>query len=163
MNEQAVVADKKVVTIHYTLKNSEGEELDSSRGGEPMAYLHGAQNIVPGLEEALSGKTAGSKLDVVVPAKDGYGERGPEPFAVGLDAFPKDMDLSKGLQFVAEQDGEMIPFWIDRVEDDKIFIDPNHPLAGVDLHFQVEVVAIRDANDEELEHGQPHGPGGAHH
>jgi FKBP-type peptidyl-prolyl cis-trans isomerase SlyD len=163
MSAEAVVADKKVVTIHYSLKNAAGEQLDSSQDGEPMAYLHGALNIVPGLESALDGKTVGTALDVVVAPKDGYGERGPEPFPVGLDAFPEDMELAKGLQFVAEQDGEMIPFWIDRVEETQVFIDPNHPLAGVELHFQVEVVAIRDATEEELEHGHPHGPGGAQH
>lgn len=156
------IENDKVVTIHYTLRNDAGEELDSSAGEEPMAYLHGAENIVPGLERALAGKAAGDVVDVVIEAKDGYGERqGPEPQPIARSSFPP--DVQEGMQFVAEGEDGLFPLWVSRIEGDKVFVDTNHPLAGERLHFHVEVVGMRDATDEELSHGHPHGPGGHHH
>jgi FKBP-type peptidyl-prolyl cis-trans isomerase SlyD len=155
----------KVVSFHYTLTNGSGEVLDSSADREPLPYLHGAGNIVPGLEQQLSGKAVGDKFDAVVAPADGYGERsGPEPQAVERGAFPPDAPLQKGMQFMAQTpDGQHIPLWIDRIEGDTVYVDHNHPLAGVTLHFAVEITGIRDATAEEQAHGHPHGPGGHHH
>lgn len=165
MVEIVSVADGAVVSMHYTLRNPEQDVLDSSSGGEPMMYLHGAQNIVPGLERKLTGCSVGDQLKVEVAPADGYGERtGPGPQKVPRSAFPDDAELHEGMQVIAQgEGGEMIPLWIVGVDADGISIDGDHPLAGVTLHFDVEIVAIRPATDEEMEHGHPHGPGGHHH
>lgn len=162
MPETAV--KNKVVTIHYTLRDDAGEILDSSRDSDPLEYLHGHGGIVPGLERALEGKAVGDKLVVDVAPKDGYGEpSGPGPRAVPRDAFPDDVELEKGLQFFAPgPKGKPIPVWVTEVHADHVHIDTNHPLAGATLHFDVEVMAIRDASKDELAHGHPHGPDGGH-
>ncbi len=159
------VASGKVVSVHYTLTNDAGEVLDTSSGHPPMDYLHGAGNIVPGLEQALSGRKPGDRFDVVVAAADGYGERmGPGPQPVPRSAFPKGAEIEVGTQFMAEEPGgEPVPLWVTKVEPNTIHVDQNHPLAGVDLRFNVEIVAIRDATAEEQQHGHPHGPGDHHH
>ena len=161
----ATAADGKVVSIHYTLKDDDGEVVDSSSGGEPLEYLHGAGNIVPGLEAAMKGKTIGDKFNVKVPPADGYGEvvgNGPRP--VPRSAFPDDVEIEEGMQFfVRGPDGEPFPVWVAEVSDEQVLIDANHPLAGENLNFEVEVVGIRDATEEEVEHGHPHGPEGHHH
>ena len=157
----------KVVIIHYTLTDDAGEILDSSAGGEALPYLHGGGNIVDGLEEALDGKPIGEKLKVTVPPEKGYGERQDgEPQAVSKDAFPDEMPLEAGMQFMVETDEGVAPVWIDRVEGDQVFLDGNHPLAGVTLHFEAEIVGVRDATEDEKAHGHPHGidgTGGHHH
>jgi FKBP-type peptidyl-prolyl cis-trans isomerase SlyD len=155
----------KVVSFHYTLTNDSGEVLDSSTGRDALPYLHGGGNIVPGLEKQMAGKAVGDSFDAVVPPTEGYGERsGPEPQAVERSAFPDDAPLQKGMQFVAQTpDGQHIPLWVDRIEGDTVFVDHNHPLAGVTLHFAVEITEIRDATAEEQAHGHPHGPGGHDH
>ncbi len=164
MTSEATVADKSVVTIHYTLKDSDGEVLDSSAGQDPLAYLHGAGNIVPGLERELTGKKVGDKLNVVVKPEDGYGERQGEPQKVPLTSFPDDAELEAGMQIVAQgPNNEMFPLWVVEVGDDFAMLDPNHPLADVTLHFDVEITEIRAASEEEVAHGHPHGPGGHHH
>jgi FKBP-type peptidyl-prolyl cis-trans isomerase SlyD len=156
------VVDGKVVLFHYTLTDEEGQELDSSENGEPMCYLHGASNIVPGLEEALTGKSAGDSLQVAVPPEKGYGVRqDTDPQPLPINAFPKEVTLEAGMQFFAEgENGTPTPIWIERVEGDSVFIDVNHPLAGETLHFDVKIVRIRDANEDERDHGHPHGPDG---
>jgi FKBP-type peptidyl-prolyl cis-trans isomerase SlyD len=160
----APIADGHVVQIHYTLKDDTGVVLDSSEGDEPLAYLHGADNIVPGLEAKLTGRGVGDRVSVKVAPADGYGERAGEPQPVPRDAFPDDLELEEGMQFVAEDDdGELVPIWIAGVEGDVVVVDRNHPLAGVTLNFDVQVVDVRDASPEELEHGHPHGAGGHHH
>ena len=159
------IANGHVVTMHYTLKNERGEVLDSSEGQDPLAYLHGAGNIVPGLEAQLAGKAVGSKLDAVVAPVDGYGEKtGPGPQPVSRSQFPRGMEIEEGMVFTAEdENGDQTPVWISAVEGDMVMVDRDHPLAGVTLHFSVEVVAIRDATTEELAHGHPHGPDGHDH
>ena len=161
----ATVASGKVVAVHYTLTNVKGEVLDSSAGNDPMDYLHGAGNIVPGLERQLTGRAAGDRFDVVVAAKDGYGERvGPGPQPVPRSAFPKGAHIEVGTQFMAEEPGkDPVPLWVTKVEPNTIHVDQNHPLAGEELRFAIEIVAIRDASAEERKHGHPHGPGGHHH
>lgn len=159
------VAHGKVVSIHYTLKSDDGEVIDSSEGFEPLAYLHGSGNIVPGLEESLLGHAVGDEFSVSVPPEAGYGLRDEEGVqSVPRDAFPADAELEVGMRFAAEApDGEVRPVWIAEVEGDTVTVDFNHPLAGSTLHFAVRVAAIRDATPEETEHGHPHGPDGHHH
>ncbi|MBU3069602.1 peptidylprolyl isomerase [Aestuariicella sp. G3-2] len=158
------ITAKKVASIHYTLKNDQGEVLDSSEGQEPLAYLQGFQNLVPGLENALEGKTAGDKISVVVSPEEGYGDKNPEL----IQELPRDMfggidNIEVGMAFHAETAaGQQVVEVID-IEGDTITIDGNHPLAGVDLHFDVEVLEVRDATEEELLHGHVHGDGGCGH
>lgn len=152
----------KVVAFHYTLTDADGDVIDTSSGRAPLDYLHGAGNIVPGLERQLEGLVVGARLDAVVPAAEGYGERQfPGPQAVPREAFPEDVEIHPGMQFAAQGPrGEMIPLWVKKVEAETVWVDRNHPLAGVELHFAVEIVSIRGASDEELAHGHPHGPDG---
>jgi FKBP-type peptidyl-prolyl cis-trans isomerase SlyD len=165
MSKDTTAGDGKVVSIHYTLRDDDGDVVDSSTGGEPLEYLHGAGNIVPGLENEMVGKAAGDKFKVTVKPSEGYGEvQGDGPRAVPKSAFPKDAELEEGMQlFVRGPDGEPFPVWVVAIEDDHVMLDANHPLAGENLHFEVEVVSMRDATKEEVEHGHPHGPGGHHH
>ena len=159
------IAQDTVVTVHYTLTNDAGEVVDSSRGREPLTYLHGHQNIVVGLERELTGQAAGAQLEVVVEPGEGYGERDPNSGrAVPKEAFPGRVEV--GMQLFAEDgEGKVIPIWVTAVGDDTVEIDLNHPLAGVRLHFDVEIVELRDAKPEELIHGHPHGRTGdeGHH
>jgi FKBP-type peptidyl-prolyl cis-trans isomerase SlyD len=157
------VADGKVVTIHFTL-STEGEVADSTASGEPINYLHGADNIVPGLESALLGRAAGDKVNVSVAPENGYGARvDAPPMRVPRDQFPPDFPIQVGMPIGGEDaNGNVIPFWITHVDAGSVVVDPNHPLAGKTLDFQVEIVAVRDASQDELDHGHPHGPGGAH-
>lgn len=167
MSENTVTAGQ-VVFLQYTLRNDAGEVLDSSEGGEALLYLHGHQNIVPGLEKALDGQPVGAKLNVSVPPAEGYGERRPEAFQmVPRAAFAEiEARLQPGLQLFAEaEDGSPVPFWVAEVGDETVKADFNHPLAGVTLHFEVEVAKTRAATADELAHGHPHGPTGneGHH
>jgi FKBP-type peptidyl-prolyl cis-trans isomerase SlyD len=159
-----IVQDGMIVQFHYTLKNDTGELIDSSTGGDPLSYLHGASNIVPGLERQLAGKAVGDKLDATVPPNEGYGKRqGDGPQAVPRDAFPEEFPVAAGMQFVAQSpEGERFPLWITSVEDDQVYVDRNHPLAGETLHFDVEITGIREATEQEQAHGHPHGPDDSH-
>ena len=161
------IEDGKVVLINYTLRHTDadGEILDSSDGGEPLAYLHGAQNIVPGLEAALTGLAKGAEKQVTVTPEEGYGERDEHAIQqVPRGAFPAGAPVEVGMQFVAETpDGQPIPVTIAAVDGDTVTVDANHPLAGTTLHFSISIVDVRDATAEEKLHGHAHGPGGAHH
>ena len=156
------IAEGLVVSINYTLRNGDGEVLDTSEPGHPLIYLHGADNIVPGLEERLTGLSVGATHTAIVPPEEGYGERNPgEPHPISRSEFPEGMPLEPGVGFAVEgAEGRMMPLWVSRVEGDQVFVDTNHPLAGETLHFEVEVVAIREATDEERTHGHPHGATG---
>lgn len=158
-----LIADNKVVFIDYTLKTDSGEVVDSSEGQEPLAYLHGVGQIVPGLEKALTGLKVGDSKDVVVSAEEGYGERDPDGvFGIPKTAFPDAAQLEVGASFVGEdEDGHALPVRIVKIDGDNIIVDANHPLAGERLHFHIDVRQIRDATAEELEHGHPHE--GEHH
>lgn len=161
----AIISDGMVVAIHYVLKDEDGDLLDSSEEGEPLSYLHGAGNIVPGLERELAGKNVGDKVRAVVSPTDGYGERtGPEPQEIPRAQFPDDMELAEGMQFFARgPGGAELALWVVGLDDENVLVDHNHPLAGITLHFDVEVVSTRPATAEELEHEHPHGPDGHHH
>jgi FKBP-type peptidyl-prolyl cis-trans isomerase SlyD len=160
-----VIADKMVVSLHYTLKNAAGEVLDSSEGAEPLSYIHGASQIVPGLERELAGLKAGESKDVVVRPEDGYGVPDPQGiFGVPRAAFPPEAKLEVGESFVGEDDeGQAVPVRVIEVRPDMIMVDANHPLAGETLYFHVDVRDVREATAEELQHGHAHGPGGHHH
>ncbi|WP_405492110.1 peptidylprolyl isomerase [Nocardia sp. NBC_00511] len=153
------IAADKVVSIDYTLTDDDGDVLDTSVGDEPLVYLHGAENIVPGLERALEGKTTGDELVVIVEPEDGYGEYDAELVStVALEMFEGVDEIEPGMEFHAEApDGESQIVTVRQVDGSEVTIDANHPLAGQRLHFKVKVVDIRDASDEELVHGHPHG------
>jgi FKBP-type peptidyl-prolyl cis-trans isomerase SlyD len=154
------IADNDVVTFHYTLKGDTDEVIDSSAGGEPLAYLHGRGNIVPGLERELTGKSVGDRLQVRVPAAQGYGEydralvqKVPRRALKGITNLRVGLRLQAGHQAVT----------VKHIAGDMITLDGNHPLAGQDLNFDVEITAVRPATEEELAHGHVHGDGGHHH
>ena len=158
-----ITADR-VVTIHYTLKDDEGSVIDSSAGGEPLAYIQGHGNLVSGLERALEGKEDGDKLNVVVAPADGYGTRDESL----IQRVPKRSlqgagNITKGMQFQARTDDGMRLFTVTALVGDMVTLDGNHPLADQRLHFDVEVIGVREATAEELEHGHVHGAGGHHH
>ena len=158
------IANNKVVSIHYKLSNDDGDILDSSEGQEPLAYLHGLGNIIPGLENALSGRALGDKFSVTVAPADGYGERDNEMVqSVPKSAFQGVDQILPGMQFQAQSPEGMQLVTVIDVDGDEVILDGNHPMAGITLTFDVEVTEIRDATAEELEHGHVHGPGGHHH
>jgi len=152
-----IIGDKSVVTIHYTLTDDAGEVLDNSRGGDPMVYLHGANNIIPGLENELTGKTTGATLKVTVSPEDGYGKHSPEAIQkVPRKAFEGVDDVKPGMQFQTESPQGTQIIIVTEVSEDEVTVDANHPLAGKTLHFDVSVEGIRDATPEELDHGHAH-------
>jgi FKBP-type peptidyl-prolyl cis-trans isomerase SlyD len=158
------IARDKVVAIDYTLSDAQGGVIDSSKGQEPLHYLHGSGNIIPGLEKALEGKSAGDTIKVTVPPEQGYGVHDPLLVQdVPRAAFGK-AKVEEGMQFRAEgKNAGSRMVTVVNVQPDSVRIDANHPLAGKTLHFDVKVVAVREATKEELSHGHVHGPGGHHH
>ena len=158
------VEDKKVVTIDYTLRDPQGTIIDSSEGNEPMPYLHGASNIIPGLEKQLTGKQAGDSVMAIIEPNEGYGPRSDEAVQeVPRKQFPPNIDIQPGMQFQANTPQGPRLVTIVGVTDETVKVDANHPLAGVTLHFDVKIVGVRDATPEEIQHGHVHGPGGHHH
>jgi FKBP-type peptidyl-prolyl cis-trans isomerase SlyD len=158
------VADSRVVMIHYTLTNEQGEVLDSSRDAEPMAYLHGSGNIIKGLEKALEGKAAGDKLQVKVAPEDGYGVRDERLVQkVPKRAFQGIRDIKPGMQFQAQGNNGPVQVRVINVAGDMVTVDGNHALAGETLNFDVEITEVRAATAEEMSHGHVHGAGGHHH
>ncbi len=159
-----LIAANCVAYIHYTLKDDAGAVIDSSAGGEPLAYLHGAGNIVPGLEKALEGKQAGEKLAVKVAPEEGYGARDEALVQqVPRRSFEGVRELKPGMRFHAQTQQGPVAVTITQVLGDMVTVDGNHALAGVTLNFEVEVARVREATPEELIHGHVHGPGGHHH
>ncbi len=157
------ITDKLAVTIHYTLTNGAGEQLDSSRGEEPMVYLHGVGQIIPGLENALAGKEVNDRFTVTVEAADAYGERNDNMLqVVPMEMFGDTDKIEVGMQFHADTSNGMSVVTVTNVEDDQVTIDGNHPLAGETLTFDVEVMDIRPATADEIEHQHIHGEGCDH-
>lgn len=158
------IANNCVASFHYTLTDSTGKVLDTSEGQEPLSYLHGAGNIIPGLENALLGKTTGDKLNVAVNAAEAYGERD-NSMVQELDAnmFSGIDKIEVGMEFHAETEQGLQVVTVTKVEGDQVTIDGNHPLAGVNLNFDVEITEVREASEEEITHGHAHGAGGHHH
>lgn len=159
------VAQDKVVIIHYTLRNDAGSVIDSSSGGDPLAYIHGQGNIIPGLEKALEGKVKGDKVSVKVEPAEGYGVRDASLVQqVPRRSFGGVSNIQPGMQFHAQtSQGHTRVVTVVGVKGDMVTVDGNHPLAGENLNFDVEIAEVRDATDEELAHGHVHGPGGHHH
>ncbi|MFB0963446.1 MAG: peptidylprolyl isomerase [Pseudomonas sp.] len=160
-----LIANQHVVAIDYTLSNDAGEVIDSSAGAEPLVYLHGAGNIIAGLEKALLGKAVGDELDVSIEPEEAYGEYSAELITnLGREMFEGVDQLEVGMQFHASApDGGMQIVTIRDIDGDQVTIDGNHPLAGQQLNFKVKVVSVRAASEEELAHGHVHGEGGHQH
>jgi FKBP-type peptidyl-prolyl cis-trans isomerase SlyD len=153
------ISNDLVGSIHYTLKNAEGEVLDSSEGQEPLEYVHGKGNIVIGLEKALEGKSVGDKLSVEVTPEEGYGEYDDTL----IQELPKEMfagveDIEVGMEFHAQTQDGMQVIEVIKVDGETITVNGNHPMAGKSLHFEVEVTNVREATEDELSHGHVHGP-----
>jgi FKBP-type peptidyl-prolyl cis-trans isomerase SlyD len=157
------IESMKVVTIEYTLTDEEGEVLDTSDGGEPLSYIHGTGSIIPGLESALEGKNPGDAVSVKVPAADAYGERDDSL----VQALPRAMfppgQVEVGMQFHAQSTEGARIVTVVAADEGSVTIDANHPLAGMNLSFEVRVVEVREPTAEELSHGHVHGAGGHHH
>ena len=158
------VTKHKVVKIHYTLTDDEGEVIDTSEGGEPLEYLHGVGGIVPGLESVLEGKSVGDQINVSVQPEDAYGEHNEDLLhEVERSHFQDIDDLELGMQFRVETDDGPMVVTVVEITDEHVTIDGNHDLAGVPLNFDVTVREIRDATPEEIEHGHAHSEGGHEH
>ncbi|RKZ59483.1 MAG: peptidylprolyl isomerase [Gammaproteobacteria bacterium] len=158
------IESNSVVTLHYTLKDNEGKIIDQSDDGS-FLYMHGAMNIVPGLENALAGKSAGDEISVKVSPEEGYGVKDEARIQeVPKDMFDKSDEIQVGIQFHAQgPDGSAVVVTVIEVKDDVVVIDGNHALAGVDLNFEVKIVDVRAASEEEVSHGHVHGPHGHQH
>ena len=157
------VADNMAVSIHYTLTNDEGEVLDSSIDDEALVYLHGTGNIISGLEKALYGKAVGDKFNVRLAPEDAYGEQSDEMIQViSREMFDGIDDVEVGMQFHADVSSGPGVVTVVSVDGDEITIDGNHPMAGMALTFDVEVIDVRPATAEETSHGHIHGAG-CHH
>jgi FKBP-type peptidyl-prolyl cis-trans isomerase SlyD len=153
-----LIGNNLVVSMHYTLTDNDGNVLDSSEGSEPLAYLHGVGNIIPGLEKALTGKVKGDSLEVSVAPEEAYGESRPELVqVVDRAAFQGVEKVEAGMMFETQSpDGGVQRIMVKGVDGDAVTIDGNHPLAGVPLNFAVEIVEVREATEEEIAHGHSH-------
>lgn len=157
------ISTNKVVSIHYTLTNNEGDVLDTSSGREPLNYIQGIGALIQGMEEGLEGKKMGDKFQLKIAPEKGYGALQMEMIQqVPISAFGGQM-VSPGMQFEAGSEEQRFLVTVKEVTDEFVTIDGNHPLAGVELNFDVEVLEVREATTDELAHGHVHGPGGHHH
>ncbi len=153
-----MIGKNAVVSIHYTLKNDDGQVMDSSEGRDPLSYLHGANNLIPGLEKELEGKSAGQNFTASIDPAEAYGESNPELVQkISKEMFQGVEQIEPGMAFTAQGPQGQQQVVVTAVEGDEVTVDANHPMAGKTLHFDVEVVDVRDATDEELEHGHVHG------
>ncbi len=160
---EMTITENSAVTFHYTLTDDDGNEIDSSKGQEPLAYLHGHGNIIPGLEKAMEGKQVGDSFDVSVEAGEGYGESQPHMIQeVPRASFQGIDDIQVGMNFQAETNQGPVPVVVTSVTDETVTVDGNHPLAGKRLHFAVTVESVREATSDELDHGHIHGAGCSH-
>jgi len=158
------ISKHTAVTIHYTLSNSAGEVLDSSEGDGPLSFVHGIGALLPSLERSLEGKPAGEKIIIAIEPKDGYGLRDAAlVHTVPRNAFNGVEQLEVGMHFESSEENESEMVTITAIEGDQVTVDSNHPLAGVVLNFDIDVLTVRDATDEEIKHGHVHGPDGHNH
>jgi FKBP-type peptidyl-prolyl cis-trans isomerase SlyD len=159
------IAHNSVVSLHYTLKDDQGNILDSSINASPLVYLHGASNIIPGLENALLGKQSGDTLDVRVAPEEGYGIKIDDLIQdVPREMFQGTDTIEPGMTFQAQdQSGYIQQVTVTAVTDATVTVDSNHPLAGQHLNFNVSIIEVRAATEEEMAHGHVHGEGGHHH
>lgn len=152
------ISQNNVVAIHYTVTDTTGNQLDSSAGGEPLVFLFGHGALIPGLEQALLGKSTGDKFTSQIAPADAYGERHDQLVQAVPKSMFEGMDVAVGMRFrAAGPDGREQPVIIIDVTDDEVVVDGNHPLAGIELSFEVEIVLVREATEEELAHGHVHG------
>ena len=157
------IGNNKVAVITYTLTDNSGTVIDQATAQEPLAFIHGIGNIIPGLERALEGKVAGDSLTVAIEPADGYGERDDTLTQVLAKTMFEGVDeITPGMQFHAQTPNGMSIVTVTAVADDQVTIDGNHPLAGVALNFDVSVLEVRDATEDEIEHGHIHGEGCDH-
>lgn len=159
------ITQNKVVTMNFTLTDDYGNVLDSTDTGGSFSYITGGNMVLPKLEEAVNGMLIGTKKSLKLNAADGYGNYNEDALqVVGKENFPEDFVLEVGMEYIASNpDGVQMPFTITKVDGEEITIDFNHPLAGINLNFDIELVDVRDATAEELNHGHVHGAGGHHH
>ena len=158
-----IISENAAVRFHYTLTDEEGTQLDSSKGKEPLAYLHGHKNIIPGLEQAMEGKQAGDVMVVNVEAADAYGEIQEQMIQeVPRKTFQAD-DITVGMRFEAQTPNGPVSVVVTGVTEETVTVDGNHPLAGKELNFDVRIDTVREATEEELTHGHVHGAGGHQH
>lgn len=158
------IEDRKVVSFHYTLINDQGKQLETSRERDPVVYMHGYRNIVPGLENAMTGREVGDTFKVTVEPVEAYGERDPNKVQrIPTKRFPKAKKISPGQVVSLQTKQGEIQAVIVKVGRFNIDVDANHPLAGETLTFDVEIMDTRDASEEEIEHGHVHGHGGVEH
>lgn len=158
-----LIATNSVVSIHYRLTSTEGEVLDASGPSQPLVYLHGVGNLIPGLERALLGRAAGDSFSVTIAPSDAYGERIADLVQqVPRDLFGEGQELAIGMRFSGNAPQGPINVTITAIEGDQITLDGNHPMAGRTLHFEVTVDAVREATEQELLHGHVHGAGCQH-
>lgn len=153
------ITKNKVASIHYTLRDNEGTVIDSSDGRDPLHYLHGAGNLIVGMEEGLEGRSKGEKLNLKISPEKGYGEKDENLVQQVPRAAFGGQEVKEGMRFSTNQGGVVT---VTHVGLESITVDGNHPLAGVELNFDVEVMDVRNATDDELSHGHVHGPGGHH-
>ena len=154
------ITKNRVASIHYTLKNSKGEIIDSSIGKEPLTYLHGAGNLIPGMEDGLEAKSVGNKFELSISPEKGYGVKQEQLIQkVPRANFPS-QGIEVGMQFQTDKGAVAT---VTHVGLDAVTVDCNHPLAGEQLNFSVEVMSVRSASGEEVQHGHVHGAGGHHH
>jgi FKBP-type peptidyl-prolyl cis-trans isomerase SlyD len=158
------IVKDSVVTINYTLKNDAGEILDTSDGREPLVYLHGVGGLIPGLEKELEGKKATDKLNVSVPPEEAYGSRRDDLMrVVSKEGFQGEEEIVPGMRVQLETDRGPAIAVVAGIENENVTLDLNHPLADMTLHFDVEVLNVREAEAEEIAHGHVHGEGGHQH
>ena len=158
------IATNTVVTLNYTLKNSEGQLLDTSEGREPLVYLHGVGALIPGLEKELEGKEKGAEFTAVITPEDAYGNRRDDLFrVVSKEGFQGDEEMQVGMQVQLHTEHGPAIASISKIEGNDVTLDLNHPLADMTLHFDVGVVDVREATEEEISHGHVHGAGGHDH
>ena len=164
--EQKIVRNDDVVSIEYTLTDDQGNVIDSSEGMAPLEYLHGHNNLIPGLEKEIAGMSVGEEKHVTVPPEEAYGPRHENATQIiPKEAFPPDMEVEPGmgLQMRDTQTGQIFEVYVTEIRPEGVVVDFNHPLAGETLHFDVKVVGIRPATPDEIAHGHVHGEGGHHH
>ena len=163
------ITKNSVVSFLYQVATAEGETVDQSKDGEPLTYLHGTAQIIPGLESALLGKKKGDHVEATIPPERGYGAYDSQlDLSLPMEAFPDEArkELQPGFRFMAEhphKEDEQVMFTVHAIQGEQVMISGNHPLAGQTLLFKVDVVDVRAASEEELAHGHAHGPGGHHH
>ncbi len=159
-----MIGNNSVVSIHYTLKNEAGDVIDSSEDNQPLVYLHSSKNLIPGLESELHGKSSGASFSTVIPPQQAYGEVRTDLIKeISKDLFQGVESVEAGMTFLAHgEDGAEQQVRVTAVSGDEVMVDANHPMAGMTLHFEVEIVDVREGTEQEIEHGHVHQPGADH-